>query len=171
MALFWSDAHVHAVAFALVAASATPALADEDAGPFAQGRMRLSLGLGSTQSDGDTGIVAGGAFGYFVRDGLEVGLGVDRTFGLDPGLTRVTPDVRYVLHFVPVLKPYAGAFYRRWFIDGEEGADSVGARAGAFWVSSGGSFFGGGVVYERLVSDCQDDCAMLYPELALSLSL
>jgi hypothetical protein len=146
--------------------------ADDGAGPFAEGSLRVSIVLGSVSVGDDRGILGGAGVGYYVVDGLEVGLGVDHTFGVDPGITQVTPESRYVLWFVPVLKPYVGAFFRHAFIgDGYNDVESIGARAGAFWVSGGGSYFGGGVVYETVVSECGGDaCTQVYPELALSLS-
>lgn len=160
-----------AVALAF-ATSPQRAHAEDGAGPFAEGSLRLSLVLGSVSAGDDRGILAGAGVGYYIVDGLEVGLGVAHAFGLDPSITQVTPESRYVLWFVPVLKPYVGAFFRHAFIgDGVNDVESIGARAGAFWVSGGGSYFGGGVVYETEVTECNGDhCTQVYPELALSLS-
>jgi len=162
------------ISAAALALATLPLLAhaEDGAGPFAEGSLRLSIVLGSVSAGNDRGILGGVGVGYYVIDGLEVGLGVDHTFGLDPSITQVTPESRYVLWFVPVLKPYVGAFFRHAFIgDGFNDVESIGARAGAFWVSGGGSYFGGGVVYETVVSECAgDDCTQVYPELALSLS-
>lgn len=155
------------------------ARADADAGPFAEGSIRLALMAGaSTTVDGKgethTAIIAGLGGGYYLVDGLELGLEGEHWFGADPSVSKVSPGVRYVLWFVPVLKPYAGMFYRHVFLGAPfDDFDSLGTRAGAFWVSGGGSYFGGGVVYEQIVKGCPDgwDCSSWYPELALSISL
>lgn len=151
----------------------TAPAAAADAGPFSQGRMRVSVIGGTSGSFGERYFVFGAGFAYYVLDGLEMGLEAEHWFGGDPSISKVSPNTRYVLHFVPVLKPYAGAFYRHWFIgDGLPDVDTVGGRAGAFWVSGGGrAFFGLGVVHEIVVSDCTDECSDTYPEIAFSLAL
>lgn len=155
---------------------ATPIVAEANAGPFSQGRSRVSIGAGSAGGFGSSEryLVIGATYGYFVYDGLELALGAQAWLLGDPGLYTVTPQARYVLHFVPVLKPYVGTFFSRWFYDSDvDDVSTVGGRAGAFYVTGGGGFVGGGIVYERLL-DCQfedkDDCSAIYPEIALSFS-
>jgi len=146
-----------------------PAVAQAD--PFDEGSMRISVIAGTGGSFGNRHFVLGGGFYYYVIDGLELGLEGDHAFGGDPPTSKLSPGARYVLHFVPVLKPYIGGFYRHWFIgDDYPDWDTVGARAGAFWVSGGGSFIGGGVVHEVVVSDCNKYCSDTYPEIVLSFS-
>ena len=142
-----------------------------DAGPFAEGSVRGSLQAGSGGAFGNRYLVVGAGLGYYVFDGLEVGLEVDVWFGQEPTITRLTPQTRYVLYFVPVLKPYVGAFYSHWFVGGgRDDADTAGGRVGAFWVSGGGSYFGGGVVHEVILSECTVDCSDTYPEISVSIS-
>jgi hypothetical protein len=151
---------------AAVALWAGAARAEVDAGPFAQGSSRVSLILGG----GNDGWVIGGGYGYYLVDGLELGLEAEHWFGRDPTVTQLTPNLRYVLFFVPVLKPYAGGFYRHWFVSGQDDIDSLGARGGLFYVSGSGSYLGGGVVYEKYVTGCDKDCSQVYPEVSISLS-
>ncbi len=142
-----------------------------DPGPFAEGSVRGSLNVGTGGAFNNRYWVIGAGLGYYVVDGLEVGLGADVWFGHEPTITHVTPQTRYVLWFVPVLKPYAGAFYSHWFVGGgHDDVDTAGGRAGAFWVSGGGSFFGVGVVHEVIVSECSGDCSDTYPEVSVSIS-
>lgn len=141
------------------------------ADPFDEGSMRVSVNLGTGGSFGNRYFIVGGGFYYYIIDGLELGLAGDHAFGGDPSYSTLSPGARYVLFFVPVLKPYIGGFYRHWFIGSDyPDFDSVGARAGAFWVSGGGSFIGGGVVHEVIVSECAKYCTDTYPEIVLSLS-
>lgn len=163
--------------FALTVAAATlaPGHADAaDPGPFAEGSLRLSIIAGAGGGFGNDYLVLGAGLGSYVLDGLEVGAEYEQWFLADPMIGKLSPQARYVLWFVPVLKPYVGTFYRHWFIsDGFDDVDTVGARAGAFYVSGGGSYFGLGVVYEKIL-DCQgsgDDCSDVYPELVLAISL
>ena len=166
-----------ALVLAAVAAPRT-AHADDDAGPFSEGSIRISALVGmssSTDSNGKTSnsFILGAGGGYYLVDGLELGLEGEHWFGADPSISKVSPAIRYVLWFVPYLKPYAGVFYRHVFVGSPfDDFDSLGTRAGAFWVSGGGSYFGGGVVYEQIVKGCPSgaDCSTWYPELTLSLS-
>ena len=147
----------------------TPSGAEEQyRGPFAQGRVRISVAGGANSEY----LFLGGSAGYYVVNGLEAGLGSQFWLIGSPEVITVSPQVRYVLHFVPVLKPYVGAFYQHAFVtDGFDDFDSVGARAGAFWVSGGGSYLGGGVVFEQIL-DCPEftDCSRVAPELTLSIA-
>jgi hypothetical protein len=143
---------------------------DRSAGPFSRGSFVISIILGQGSTSFDDYFILGGGMGYFVIDGLAPGLQYEVWLGGDPTLHRLTPDVRYVLHFVPVLKPYVGVFYRHTFVESFDDWDSVGARGGAIYVPNGPVFVGLGAVYERLL-DCQlDDCDTIGPELLIGVS-
>jgi hypothetical protein len=149
---------------------------DRSAGPFSRGSVRLTLlvGVGSTITD--EYLILGGGLGYFVVNGLEVGLDYEAWFLASPVMHRVSPETRYVFHMVPVIKPYVGVFYRHTFItEGYDDMDHVGARGGLFYVPEGGRLFvGGGAVYERLL-DCTSgalvDCDAVYPEIFFGISI
>lgn len=156
--------------------AAAPAAEAAPGGPFDQGRIRLALGGGSATSLGsnDTVIFVGLGVGYFVLDGLELGLELDHYFGADPSQTAVSPTVRYVLPIGPVA-PYAGAFYRQTFLgDPLDDLGSVGVRGGVLLIQRGSGYIGGGVVYEQYTSGCEsnnlESCDRVYPELAFGLA-
>lgn len=151
------------LAVALLAATATPAFA-LDAGPYAKGSTRLSLGLGSN-SDGD--IAAGAGVGYFVYDGLMAELDASYWFGSDPTQWSISPGARYVVWFLPVVKPYAGVHYRRIFI-GDTNVDIVGARGGIF-TRLGSAVLGVGLRYDKLLDCDGDSCADWFPEISVGL--
>lgn len=143
-------------------------------GPFCQGSIGLSLVVGSASAGSENYFVLGAGVSYYLIDGLSLGLDGDVWMGGDPTIYTLTPQARYVLWFVPVIKPYVGAFYRHYFLsEGFEDIDSIGGRAGAYLVSGSGSYLGLGAVYEKLL-DCQDDdfrdCDSWYPELTLGFS-
>lgn len=149
------------------------ARAEMDPGPFAEGSIRISAILGVAQQEDATAFILGAGVGYYIVDGLELGLEGEHWFGSDPSISKVSPGARYVLWFVPVLKPYVGTFYRHVFVGSPyDDLDSLGGRVGAFWVSGGGSYFGGGAVYEKAVKGCGKgvDCDEWYPEIMLSFS-
>lgn len=150
----------------------TPAVAD--AHQFEQGKFSLGIG-GSLQLGGDRAIfVASLGLGYYVLDGLEVGVGTSAYFGAQPFVWQVTPGVKYVFWMVPVVHPYVGAFYRHWFVArGEQDFDTVGGRLGILIVPTPSPIVAGiGVAYERIINPpCSGEgCSFIYPELTFSIS-
>ena len=142
--------------------------------PFDQGKMNLSIFGGSTSNFGERYFAIGGGFGYFVLDGLELGVAAVHQFGDGPSISQVQPRVRYVVQPLvgkfPLI-PYVGAFYNHWFIgDGFDDVDAVGGRVGLIYIS-GRLLLGLGVAVERTVSPCTEDCTDVYPDFSLSLSL
>lgn len=142
--------------------------------PFDQGRMGLSVGGGSQTSFGFRYFVVGAGFGYFVLDGLELGASAQQQFGDGPNISMLSPSVRYLVQPLvgrsPVI-PYVGTFYKHWFIgSGYDDVDTLGGRAGLVFVS-GQIVLGLGIVYERIVSECTEECASVYPDFTISLSL
>jgi hypothetical protein len=149
---------------------------DRSAGPFAKGSIRLTLlaGWGSTATSDY--LILGGGLGYFLVNGLEVGVDYEAWIFDQPVMHRVSPETKYVFHMVPVIKPYVGVFYRHTFVtQGYDDFDQVGARGGIFFVPRGGRMFvGGGAIYERLL-DCEEtailDCDEVYPEIFFGVSI
>lgn len=143
--------------------------------PFDRGRFNLGLGLNFGRTDANERYyVFGGGLGYYVLDGVEVGLGASVQFGGGPTVLRTTPGVRYVLQPLvgkSPLIPYVGAFFGRYFIsDGLEDVNSVGGKIGAIYVS-GSLLIGLGLVAEKIISNCSVNCTDYYPEFAFALSL
>lgn len=149
-------------------------------GPFAQGRSRFSLSGGTVGQFGNSYIVIGGGYGYFVANGLELGLDASFYFGDDPSITTVSPNVRYVIWQLGSVKPYLGAFAIRQFMGEFQGRDlddidSVGARGGIVY-GSGRTFLTLGVAYAKVL-DCEGndqialDCERVYPEFGFGISM
>jgi len=150
--------------------------ATADAHQFEQGKFSLGVG-GSLEFGGDRAIfIASLGLGFYVLDGLEVGVGTSAYFGAQPFIWQVTPGVKYVFWMVPTVHPYVGAFYRHWFITrGFEDLDTVGGRAGILIVPTPSPVVAGiGVVYERVINPpCREEveeCSFIYPELTFSIS-
>lgn len=142
--------------------------------PFDRGKLSLGIYGGSQSTLGYHYFAIGGAFGYFVLDGVEVSLGGLEEFGDGPNISKLEPELRYVVQPLvgksPVI-PYVGAFYNHWFIGGGmSDVDTVGGRGGLLYVS-GQLVLGLGAVYERIVSDCVMDCSSVYPDFTISLAL
>lgn len=151
---------------------------EEDRGrkAFSRGTLRLTLLVGSGSSITENYLIVGGGVGYFILNGLEVGLDYEAWIFGSPVMHRVSPETKYIFHFVPVIKPYIGAFYRRTFVtEGYDDYDHVGARGGIFYAPPRSRIYvGGGAVYEHLV-DCTDsafmDCDDVYPEIMIGISI
>lgn len=157
-----------------------PSARRTSAGPFAKGRSRLSLSGGTTGQFGNAYIVIGGGYGYFLADGLELGVDAAFYFGDDPSITVVSPNVRYIVWQAGAIKPYIGAFAQRQFLGEFQGVDlddidSVGARGGIVW-ATGRSYLTLGAAYATVI-DCEShthiklECEQIYPEFGFGLSL
>ncbi len=141
--------------------------------PFNQGKTNVSVVLGSGSAFNDNYIILGAGIGYYILDGLELGVDAQYWFSGDPSIVKVSPQVKYVFAPGAKIRPYIGAFYRRTFVDSPIFRDqnSYGTRAGAFFSSRSGVYLGGGIVYEKY-QDCNfGDCSNTYPEFLISISL
>lgn len=157
------------IAAALVSSAVALAPVEAQAESFRQGSVTLGAGLGWVQTTNDSYVSVGVGAGYYVVDGLELGLRVETWLGASPNVTQISPGVTYTMWFVPHVHPYAGAFYRHWFIaDGFDDIDSWGLRGGIAWPMSDRLYVRGGVVWEQTLA-CEDDCTDIYPELAAAL--
>jgi hypothetical protein len=165
---------VCAALVASTAAQADPLLQPRVRTPFDQGRFNLGFGAGSQTALGFRYFVVAGGAGYYVLDGVELGLGASHQFGDGPGITRATPGLRYVAQPLvgrSPLIPYVGVFYSHYFIgEGYRDVDTAGMRGGLLHVS-GSLVIGLGVAFERVVSACASNCSTVYPDFTLSLAL
>lgn len=137
---------------------------------FSKNSTSVSLVVGSGSSFNDNYTILGVGVGYYLLNGLEIGIDAQHWFSGDPSITKVSPQIRYVFTQPKVIKPYVGAFYRRTFIENLDDADSFGYRAGAYFTNNKGVYIGGGMVYEEY-KDCRFvDCSTTYPEILMSFS-
>lgn len=154
----------------IICINASPA----QAAPFQQGNQVVSIIAGAGSAFGDDYLILGAGYGYYVVNGLE--LGIDAQFWLsgDPSINKLSPKINYVFTQPKTVKPYVGAFFRRTYIDGLEDLDSIGYRAGLNFMGQGNFFFGLGFVYEDY-QDCTEtvytDCSNTYPEITFAFSI
>ncbi len=142
------------------------------ASPFSRGNARLSLGFGgATAFNRNYSIFAVGG-GYFIADGIEIGLDAEQWSGNSPRIEQVSPQARMVLNMAGSVKPYVGAFYRRTFIEGYRDHDTIGARAGVYFLAGGSAYFGAGLA-EDVHLNCDRtvyaSCTETYPELLFAI--
>jgi hypothetical protein len=145
------------------------------ANPFRRGAVRLTLVLGTGSTVRDEYLILGGGLGYYLLDGAELGVDYEAWIMGSPVMQRLSPELRYVLHFVPLIKPYVGVFYRHAFINDYDDIDSVGGRLGVYYVTPRGRvYIGGGAVYDHML-DCAAstfvECDTIYPEISIGASL
>jgi hypothetical protein len=148
-----------------------PANASEGAGMFGKGSTNASLVAGNGYAFNNNYLVIGASASYYVLDGLGIGLSLENWSGADPGITKYSPFVQYVIYQASVVQPYLGAFYRHSSISGQPSIDSVGGRAGFYFASGSNVYIGVGMVYESY-NDCTNSsytsCSSTYPEITLA---
>jgi len=138
---------------------------------FSRGATSLGVVVGSGTAFNDNYIILGVGIGYYVMNGLELGIDVQHWFSGDPSITKVSPQVKYVFTQAGDIKPYIGTFYRYTIIENYDNENSYGYRAGAYFSGSKGVYVGGGIVYEQY-TDCAQyiDCSNTYPEVLISVN-
>jgi outer membrane protein W len=144
------------------------------AGAFEKDTVTGTLAIGSAQIFTEDYLIIGLGAGYFVTDGLQLGLDVNVWTGGSPSIYEVTPKITYVFENKSSVKPYAGVFYNRTFIENLEDSNSLGYRAGFYTAAGKSAYVGIGVVYTEL-QDCNDsafvNCSSTYTELSFIFTL
>jgi len=143
---------------------------------FSKNSTSVAVVIGSGSAFNDNYTVLGVGVGYYVTEGLELGIDLQRWFSGEPTITKISPQIRYVFSQPKVIKPYVGAFYRRTSFDDYKGVelddeDSFGYRAGAYFSTNNRVYVGAGVVYEEF-KDCSrlTDCSTTSPEILFTVS-
>lgn len=158
----------------LLLLGALPAQPIGAAEPFVQGSTRATLIVGSGRAFDENYLVIGAGLAYYLVNGLEAGIDVESWTGADPGILKLSPQLRYVLPLEGPVRPYAGAFYRLTQIEDYEDLESAGYRAGVYLLAGGGTYFGIGVVQERYL-ECDESvfvsCDETYTEAVLSFAI
>ncbi len=143
------------------------------AGPFNRDSTDVSLVLGTGSAFNNNYIILGGGIGYYVRDGLEVGVDIQRWSSASPSLIKVSTQLKYVFLSMSQLQPYLGVFFRRTFVNSSQfiNQNSYGLRTGVYFPNQSGVYLGMGVAYENYQHCDAGDCSVFYPELLISFSL
>lgn len=155
-----------------IVTAAIPARAQVGAS-FGSGRSRFSLNAGYSAQNGHTYTVVGAGAGYYLAEGLEVGVDGDAWMGDKPHIYTISPGMRYVLTTLPSFKPYVGGFYKRTFYDTLPNRDSAGGRAGVVSPVSDHVYLSAGIVVEKMFhcdTSLYTNCTQVYPEAGLSVS-
>jgi hypothetical protein len=149
------------------------AISETCAEPFGKGSSRVSVVVGSGYTLNENYVILGLGAGYFLLNGLELGLDGQAWVGGDPDIYKLKPQATYIIPTQSRIRPYAGVFYSHIFIDGYDDQDTAGARGGIYFTSNEKWFMGIGAVYESYL-DCDEDiyssCDDVYPEITFSFS-
>lgn len=146
---------------------------ESSANMFGQGEKRISFLLGRGQAFGDDYTILGLGFGYYVYDGLELGINWDSWQGGEPEINQITPEVRYVFRNQSSVDPYVGALYRWTSISGFDDETAYGFRAGVYISAGRRSYIGIGAAYVETTS-CDEQvyvsCSDTYPEFSFAIT-
>ena len=143
-----------------------------DPGPFAAGSPRVSIALGTSTGPGAIRYEAGASAGYYLINGIELGLRVRASFGEGTNYQVAQPYALAVAYMTPIAHPYIGPFYTHYFIgDGLPDVDSVGIRLGLFVNPPDTNIvMGGGAASEWILSECDTECHRWRPEISIGIS-
>ena len=139
--------------------------------PFEKGTVRGSVILGAGSSFDESYLILGLGAGYYVLDGLELGLNWQTWLGGDPRINQITPEITYVFRNKSNIDPYVGALYRKTFISGFDDLSAYGGRAGVFIPTGSRYFIGVGGVFLKYTGCSESvyrDCSDVYPEFMFS---
>lgn len=155
------------------AAQTLQAAVGVETGVFSQGRVRMTMSASSARLGERDYVVVGAGFGYYIADGLQIGVDGEGWLGNAPSLYKVAPQVLYVFHRFTAVKPYCGAFFRRTFFEDIPDRESYGGRAGIVSSVSGNLYTTFGIVYEEYIN--YDELrygryANWYPEFGVTVS-
>jgi hypothetical protein len=153
---------------AFVACLGTPASAQENR--FSSGTVRFSGSVSANAGFGGNSFQLGLGAGYYVLDGLELGLDARSWFGGDYNVHELEPALTYVFTNFGRFKPYGGVLYRRTFIEGRDDLSAYGGRGGILLQQSRDMHLRAGITGIRYLdcdSDGQSDCSEFYPEVSV----
>jgi len=154
---------------AILAAALTPTFVSAQAS-FTSGQTRVSVSAGNTRAYNDNYFQIGIGAGYYVLDGLELGLDASSWLGGETRIHEVMPSATYVLGNLESFAPYAGAFYRHTFIEGRDGVGAYGARGGVLIQQAANLHLRAGVAVIRYTRCDQTmggaNCTDYFPELS-----
>jgi hypothetical protein len=144
-----------------------------EADPFGAGSARLSIHFGNAIAFNRDYSIFGIGGGYYVADGVEVGIDMETWSGNTPHIQQVSPQVRLVMDGIGPVRPYGGLFYQRTTIEGYRGTDTVGARLGAYILTHRSAYFGIGLAGASHVNcdrSVYSSCTEAYPELLFAVT-
>lgn len=142
------------------------ACAEDD---FGSGKMRVSVSASTSTAFNDNYFQLGLGVGYYLWDGLELGLDARSWLGGEIDIHEVSPSLTYVFTNLQSFKPYGGLLYRRTFLEGRDDLSAYGARGGIFVEQSQNLLLRAGfaaIRYQNCERAIYSDCTEIYPEIS-----
>jgi hypothetical protein len=174
---------IAALLLACILLAASPARAEDRARSggldisdlFQRGRIEINAGGGYGLYNNTSYLILALGGGYYVLDGLSLGMTGETWVGATPQIFDVSPAARYVFLDSPwTYKPFVGAFYRRTGYSARYSpVDSLGARAGLVFPLTRRAYLTGDLAYEHYFacsSNINTQCDSVYPEVGLEFS-
>lgn len=136
---------------------------------FSTGKTRISVSAGTSTGFNGNYFQLGIGAGYYIRDGLELGLDTRSWMGGELKIHEVSPSVTYVFTQLESFKPYGGLLYRKTFIEGRDDRAAYGARGGFFLQQSQNLHLRAGIAairHQNCDLTIYSDCTEFYPEFS-----
>lgn len=128
----------------------------------------LSLKGGLVTVDDEKYSIAGINVGYFLLDGLKIGLAYERWFEGEPSIDKLSVDSNYYLPVSDRIRPYLGAFYAQNYASSEDIGSSYGFRGGVLFYTPQASI---GLEWTHETYDrCSTGCERSYPMVVFGFS-
>ncbi len=128
----------------------------------------ISVKGGFVSVDDEDYNIAGINVGYFLFDGLKVGLAYERWFEGDPSIDKLSVDANYYLPVSERIRPYLGAFYAQNFASSEDIGTSYGFRGGVLFYTPQASI---GLEWtHETFNECGTGCESTYPMVVFGFS-
>ena len=68
------------------------------ASPFDKGRSTIAISAGNGSAFNDNYLILGLGYGYYLANGLQLGIDFDFWLNGSPSVYQVTPEIQYVFH-------------------------------------------------------------------------
>lgn len=138
---------------------------------FVQGSKNFGVTIGAGSGYNSSYTIVGINASYFIVDNLLAGLEYRGWFGGEPSINELSVPVTYILPLHQKFRPYAGAFYRRTFIESPyDDYNIYGARGGVSMILDSSSYASFGWVQEWFDPSSDGDTSRGYPEIAVGVS-
>lgn len=138
------------------------------AGMLERGSGVISLKGGLVSVDDEDYSIAGANIGWFVLDGLKIGLAYERWFEGEPNIDKLSVDANYYLPVSDRIRPYLGAFYAQNYGNSEDIGTSYGFRGGVLFYTPQASI---GLEWNHeTFNECPTGCERSYPMVVLGFS-
>ena len=132
-----------------------------------QGKGVASFKGGIVNVNNSDYIITGGNIGWFLLDGLKLGVGYERWYNQTPNIDKLSVDLNYYLPVSERVRPYIGAFLANNYLGSVDAGISEGVKIGILFSSEVASI---GLEWNQEYYDrCFIGCERAYPMVMLGI--